>query len=114
MTYFSHQPILIIPKAKVTAFNAILERQGYGAGNVSVACIGKAQSTNAQPTHYAVEMPADEGLLAAILLAVAEVPGVHYQAGRRGPKKLNDELDKQNLKPKRTRKLSDDRSVLRP
>jgi len=97
MSYFGHQPVLIVPKAKRDQVNAILERHGYGPGNLSIECSGKAQSANAPATHYALECPADNAFMAAIRLAES-IPGVHLKQGGRGPRKLDEELGKKNLK----------------
>lgn len=100
MTHYKHQPVVIVPAAKRDAVNAILQKHGYGPNMVSVPCIGKASSANAPATHYVVECAADEGLLAALKLAIAKVPGAKVENARRGRSNAASVLDKNNLKPK--------------
>jgi hypothetical protein len=100
MTHYKHQPVVIVPAAKRDAVNAVLQKHGYGPNMVSTPCIGKTSSSNAPATHYVVECAADEGLLAALKLAIAKVAGAKMENAKRGQPNTVSVLDKNNLKPK--------------
>ena len=74
MGFYKHQPVVVVPASKLEQFNAILQRQGYGPGNMTTAVVGKGEKdSKAAATHYVLECVADEGLLAAIQLALKTI-----------------------------------------
>ena len=100
MTRYRHQPVAIVPTSNVKAVNAILEKHGYGPNNVCIPVVNKTALTNAKPTHYAIECPADDGFLAALKLAIEGVSGATLVNATRGDPRLSTQLDKANLKVK--------------
>jgi hypothetical protein len=105
MTYYKHQPVVIVPKAKQTQFNAAMKKHGYGVDFASREVIGKALSNNAPATHYVAECAADNGMMAAIRLVCKAIPGVTLHEHGRNTQKLvknaATDLAKENLKPKK-------------
>ena len=117
-----HQPVVVIRAADVAKVNAALERHGFGPGTFSEPVAGKSAGKTAKPTHYALEMPCDDGEKAAIELVIKELKltgaTVRHQfremrrdpaTGRRRPtqSKLDEVLAKANLKRKNARVTAD-------
>jgi hypothetical protein len=78
--YYKKNSVVIIPAQYRDAFNAVLERQGYGPNNLHEPVFGEAETKgDAKPTHYVMDCKVDDGFLAAITLAsqvVKEEEGV--------------------------------------
>ena len=104
MSHYPHQPVVLIPASRLAAFNAIMERNGYGPNFAWQEVIGKTAAINSKPAFYVVESACDNGLSAAIMAAAKVIPGVRVTRAGRGRKRANEVLGKEGLKTKRQAK----------
>jgi hypothetical protein len=101
---YRHRPVVVVPKARIDEVNTLLQRHGYGPNVVSVPVHGKASSSNAPATHYAVECVADDAMLAALKVAVGKAAGASVDNAKRGKaSRMDAVLDGKNLKQKKER-----------
>jgi chitinase len=78
MGYHTNKLVIVVPAAKLAAFNDAMARHGYG-GNMLVArddnaCVGAADDAKAKAaTHYFLATIADAGLVAAAKMVLQKI-----------------------------------------
>jgi hypothetical protein len=74
MGYYKHMPVVVVAAKDLDQFNLIMERNGYGKLNMTEAVVGATETKKgAAATHYVLECVADDGMLAAIKLALKTI-----------------------------------------
>ena len=92
MGYYKHQPVVLVPADKLKQFNDIMQRQGYGPENMTCPVVSASATTKeAVVTHYALECVADDGMLAAIKLALKAIdaPEAKVEVFSKPPTKID-------------------------